>query len=160
MTNQKFVSPGDGTVFRLSLGERQSENNELPGGIRGFRQATSSSYKIEGKNGTGWGHAESSIAKGSEHSLEHVKIQYEPESGRILVTEDTSDALPAMRYILFTPTHGGYNVHYLAPNYEGKYPLSLPPEVFLLPQNRALVGGRNVSISRIPKSQQPFSLGG
>jgi hypothetical protein len=168
MTNRTFVSPSDGVIFRLSLGKKLNEDTggitPIPNGIIGERQATASFYSIEDEGGAGYGSAESSIAEGFEHLFNHLVIQHEPRSGRILVTEDTSDALPCKRYILYTPTHPGYKVDYLAPNYEinsGEegFPAS-PPEVILLPEDRAWVGGKIIPISRLPKSKSPFSLGG
>ena len=168
MTNRTFVSPSDGMNFRLSLGKRFYQDTggitEVPIGISGIRQATASFYSIEDENGSGHGGAESSISDDVEHFIQYIKVQHESMSGRILVTEDTSDALPGKRYILFTPTRPGYSVHYLAPDYdisfgEGGLPSS-PPEVILLPDDRAWIGGKIIPISRIPKSSHPFSLGG
>ena len=168
MTNRKFVSPSDGMIFRLSLGENLNQNTggitPIPKGIIGERQATASFYSIEDLGGAGYGSAESSIAEGFEHLIDHLEIQHEPSSGRILVTEDTSDALPCKRYVLFTPTRPGYGVDYLAPSYDINledqgFPSS-PPEVILLREDRAWVGGKIIPISRIPKSKHPFSLGG
>jgi hypothetical protein len=167
MSNGTFTSPSDGMIFRLSLGKELNQDTggitPVPIGIPGVRQATASFYSIEDRDGAGYGHAESSIPEGFEHCLNHVEIQHESSSGRILVTEDTSDALPCKRYILFTPTHPGYRVDYLAPDYESHLqehglPCS-PPKVILLPQDRALIGDQILPISRIPKSKHPFSLG-
>jgi len=168
MTNQTFVSPSDGMTFRLSLGKSLYQDTggitRVPRGISGIRQATASFYSIEDASGSGYGEAESSISEGLDHFIPYIKVQHEPTSGRILVTEDASDALPCKRYILFTPTRPGYSVHYLAPNYhvsieEGGLPTS-PPEVILLPDNRTWIDGKIVPISRVPKSVYPFSLGG
>ena len=168
MTNRTFESPSDGMNFRLSLGERLYQNTggitQVPSGISGIRQATDSFYSIEDENGSGYGDAESSISEDLDHFIQYIKVQHEPTSGRILVTEDTSDALPSKRYILFTPTRPGYSVEYLAPNYdviidEGGLPTS-PPELVLLPANRVWIEGKIIPISRIPKSAHPFSLGG
>ena len=168
MKDRTFVSPSDGMVFRLSLGERLYQNTggitEVPSGISGIRQATASIYSIEDRHGAGYGDAESSVSEGLEHFIQYIKVQHEPTSGRILVTEDTSDALPGKRYILFTPTRPGYAVHYLAPDYDSNFEEqgfpSSPPEVVLLRDNRAWIGGEVIPISRIPKSNHPFSLGG
>ncbi len=168
MTNRTFVSPSDGMIFRLSLGKRLYQDTggitQVPSGISGIRQATASFYSIEDENGSGYRDAESSISEGLDHFIQYIKVQHEPTSGRILVTEDTSDALPAKRYILFTPTRPGYSVHYLAPNYEisiekGGLPSS-PPEVILLSDDRTWIEGKIIPMSRIPKSAHPFSLGG
>jgi len=168
MANRTFVNPSDGTIFRLSLGKKLNEDTggitPIPNGITGERQATASFYSIEDVGGAGYGSAESAIAEGFEHLINHLVIQHEPSSGRLLVTEDTSDALPCKRYILFTPTRPGYRVDYLAPSYEINlehqgFPTS-PPEVILLSEDRAWVKGEIIPISRIPKSKQPFSLGG
>lgn len=167
-SDRKFTSPGDGTIFHLTLGKKLYQDTggitQVPEGIPGVRQATASYYSIKDEHGAGYGEAESSIAEGFEHAIEHIKVQHERDSGRILVTEDTSDALPGKRYILFTPTRPGYSVHYLAPEYESHFEEqgfpSSPPQIILLPNDRAWVGGEILSISRIPKSQHPFSLGG
>jgi hypothetical protein len=168
MTNQTFVSPSDGMTFRLSLGKRLYQDTggitQVPSGISGIRQATASFYSIEDENGSGYGDAESSISEDLDHFIQYIKVQHEPTSGRILVTEDTSDALPSKRYILFTPTRPGYSVRYLAPKYdlsigEGGFPSS-PPEVILLPDDRTWIEGKIIPMSRIPKSVHPFSLGG
>jgi hypothetical protein len=168
VANRTFVNPSDGVTFRLSLGKNLNQDTggitPIPEGITGERQATASFYSIEDGVGAGYGSAESSIAEGVQHLIDRLKVQHEPTSGRILVTEDTSDALPCKRYILFTPTHPGYNVDYLAPHYEINleeqgFPMS-PPEVILLPDDRAWVEGKIIPISRIPKSKHPFSLGG
>jgi|AntRauTorckE6833_2_1112554.scaffolds.fasta_scaffold40178_2 hypothetical protein len=168
LIDRKFISPSDGTIFHLTLGSQLYQDTggitKVPEGIQGFRQATASYYSIENKHGAGYGEAESSVAEGLEHMIDHIKVQHEHDSGRILVTEDTSDALPAKRYILFTPTHPGYSVHYLAPEYESHFEEqgfpSSPPEIILLPADRAWVGGKILPISRISKSRHPFSLGG
>lgn len=168
LEDQEFVSPSDGMIFRLKLGDRLYQNTggitELPKGISGFRGATASYYSIEDKNGCGYGDAESSVSLGLEHYLKHIKIQHEPSSGRILVTEDTSDALPSMRYILFTPTKSGYSVYYLAPDYDNNleeqgFPSS-PPAVILLPEDRAWINGDIIPIYKVRKSKHPFNLGG
>lgn len=167
LENGTFVSPSDGMIFRLSLGKELNETTggitPVPKDIRGVRQATASYYSIEDACGAGYGHAESSIAEGFEHSIDHIEVQHEPSSGRILLTEDTTDALPCKRYILFTPTCPGYRVDYLAPDYESNieiygYPSS-PPKVILLSGDRAWIGGEIIHISQIPKSNHPFSLG-
>jgi hypothetical protein len=167
MANRSFASPSDGMVFRLKLGKELNQDTggitPVPDGIPGVRQATASYYSIEDAGGAGYGNAESSISEGFEHSLDHIKIQHEPSSGRVLVTEDTSDGLPCKRYILFTPTRPGYSVEYLAPRYESNFEEqgfpSSPPTIILLPENRAWNGGEIIPISRIPKSKHPFSLG-
>jgi hypothetical protein len=167
MANRTFVNPSDGMIFRLSLGKELSQDTggitPVPKGIPGVRQATGSYYSIEDAGGAGYGAAESSIAEGFEHSIEHVEVQHEPSSGRILVTEDTSDALPCKRYILFTPTRPGYRVDYLAPDYDSRFEEqgfpSSPPRVTLLSEDRAWIGGEIIPISRVPKSRYPFSLG-
>ena len=137
MKDRTFISPSDGMIFRLSLGKELHQDTggitQVPSGIPGVRQATASYYSIEDAGGSGYGGAESSIAEGFERCIDHIEIQHEPISGRILVTEDTSDALPCKRYILFTPTRPGYSVDYLAPNYESNFEEqgfpSSPPKV-------------------------------
>lgn len=167
MTERKFLSPSDATIFQLSLGQELSQDTggitKVPEGILGIRQATASYYSIKNANGTGYGEAESSITEDLENCIRYIEIQHEPNSGKILITEDTSDALPCKRYILLTPTRPGYRVDYLAPNYESNfkqqgYP-SPPPAVILLPKDRAWIEGQIIPISRIPKSRHPFSIG-
>jgi hypothetical protein len=167
LKGRTFVSPSDGAIFQLTLGRELHQDTggitQVPKGIPGVRQATASFYSIEDKHGGGYGDAESSIAEGFEHAIQHIRIQHEPTSGRILVTEDTSDALPCKRYILFAPTNPGYTVYYLAPNYESNFEKqgfpSSPPKITLLSEDRAWVGGEIIPLSRIPKSKHPFSLG-
>lgn len=136
----------------------------MPHGIVGERSATASYYSIKDKQGVVCGKAESSIAEGFEHSLKFIQIQHERSSGRILVTEDASDALPVMRYILFTPTHPGYSVDYLAPHYESNFEKQgfpdSPPLMILLPDDKVWVAGKILPFSEIPKYKEPFSLGG
>lgn len=168
MVDRKFTSPSDGTTFHLTLGKRLYSDDRgftpIPDGIVGERSATTSYYTIKGKQGVVYGKAESSIAEGFEHSLKFVEIQHEPGSGRILVTEDTSDALPVMRYILFTPRHNGYSVDYLAPHYESNFEKQgfpdSPPHMILLPEDKVWVAGEILPFSEIPKYKDPFSLGG
>lgn len=168
MANGTFVNPSDGSIFRLALGKKLNPDTggitPIPKGIVGERQATASFYSVEDLGGGRYASAESSIAEGSERLIDFIDIQHEPSSGRILLTEDTSDALPCKRYILFTPTRPGYSIDYLAPDYEINseeevFPSS-PPEVILLPEDRVWVGGKIIPISRITKSKHPFSLGG
>ena len=164
MTNRTFISPSDGAIFRLSPGKGLPQDTggitPIPEGIPGDRNATASYYSIEG----GYGEAESSIAEGFEHAIDHIRIQHECDSGRTLVTEDTSDALPSKRYIMFTPTRPGYSIDYLAPKYEINHEnqgfLYELPQVILMPGDRAWVDGAIIPVSRIRKSKHPFSLGG
>lgn len=168
MYDRKFTSPSDGTIFHLTLGEELDSLargvTPTPDGIIGNRSATASYYSITNKQGAVSGKAESSIPKGFEHSLKFIQIQHERSSGRILVTEDISDALPNKRYILFTPKHPGYSVDYLAPVYENNFEQQgfpdSPPEIILLPEDHAWVGGEILPFSDIPKYKHPFSLGG
>ena len=168
MVDRKFTSPTDGTIFQLTLGKQLDSNDrgvtDIPDGIIGERSATDSYYSIKGKQGLVCGKAESSIAEGFEHSLKFIEIQHERSSGRILVTEDTSDALPVMRYILFTPIHNGYSVDYLAPRYESNFEKQgfpdSPPCIILLPEDKVWIGGEIIPFSEIPKFKDPFSLGG
>jgi hypothetical protein len=168
MVDRKFTSPTDGTIFQLTLGKQLDSNDRgvtpIPDGIIGERSATDSYYSIKGKQGLVHGKVESSIAEGFEHSLKFIEIQHERSSGRILVTEDTSDALPVMRYILFTPTHPGYSVDYLAPRYENNFEKQgfpdSPPRIILLPDDKVWVGGEILPFSEIRKSKHAFSLGG
>lgn len=168
MVDRKFTSPTDRTSFQLTLGKQLDSNDrgvtDIPDGIIGERSATASYYSIKDKQGVVCGKAESSIAEGFEHSLKFIEIQHERSSGRILVTEDTSDALPVMRYILFTPTYPGYSVDYLAPRYESNFEKQgfpdSPPRIILLPEDKVWVGGEIVPFSEIPKFKHPFSLGG
>jgi hypothetical protein len=167
LINQKFTNPSNGTVFRLTLGKSlfdEAEFTPIPEGIVGERQPTNSHYSVVDKNGMRKNIAESSISADLAYMTERVKIQHEIQSDRILLTEDTSDALPTKRYILFTPNGSGYRVQYLAPNYESNFenqgfPDS-PPNIILLPNNQIWVDGKILPLSRIFKSNNPFSLGG
>jgi hypothetical protein len=168
MVDRKFTSPSDGTIFQLTLGEELDSLargvTPTPDGIIGNRSATASYYSIKNKHGVVYGKAESSITEGFEHSLKFIQIQHERSSGRILVTEDISDALPNKRYILFTPTHPGCRVDYLAPHYESNFEKQgfpdSPPQMILLPEDKVWVGGEILPFSEMPKYKHPFSLGG
>ena len=166
MTNQMFISPTDGAIFRLSLGEllgldgNTGVTTPIPNGISGLRYATTSYYSINCIDGGGYCKAESSITEGSEHAIAQIKIQHECGSGRILVTEDISDGLACKRYILFTPNRPGYSIEYLAPKFKYIPELDNLPQIILMPGDRAWVDGAIIPISRIPKSKHPFSLGG
>lgn len=167
LADRKFSNPSDGVIFELTLGPKLEDETgitPIPAGIVGERQATASRYSIKSPDGGGYGSAESSISEDFAHLLDHIKIQFEKESGRILVTEDTSDARPVKRYILFTPTHPGYSVDYLAPKYESLFEErgfpSPPPEVILMPANRAWIDGLVLPLQRISMDKSPFSLGG
>jgi hypothetical protein len=144
----------------LELHENTGGITPVPDGISGLRYATASYYSINCVDGEGYGKAESSITEGFEHAIPHIKIQHESGSGRTLVTEDISDGLACKRYILFTPNRPGYSIDYLAPKFKYIPELDNLPQVILLPRNRAWVDGAIIPISRIPKSKQPFSLGG
>ena len=92
-----FTLPSNGQTISLTIGKTLSdipEAIEEPQEIFKLRQATSSFYSYQGQK-----IAESSITwKG-----QGIDIQHEPSSGKILITENTSDALPCIRYILLTP---------------------------------------------------------
>ncbi len=161
LVDRKFTSPSDGTIFQLTLGpslENTGGVTEIPDGIVGMREATASSYTVISADGGGFGSAESSISEDFEERLDRIKIQHERESGRILVTENLSDGLPCKRYILFTPTHPGYDIEYLELRYKtevfevsalGATPFDPPwtmerhgelPQVILMPGGRAWGG--------------------
>jgi hypothetical protein len=166
MTDRTFISPTDGAIFRLSLGEMLRLNGNtggitpIPEGISGLRYATASHYSINCVDGGGCGEAESSITEGAEYAIPHIKIQHECGSGRILVTEDVSDGLACKRYILFTPNRRGYSIDYLAPKFKYIPELDNLPQIILMPEDRAWVDGAIIPISQIRKSKHPFSLGG
>lgn len=166
MKNQTFISPTNGAVFRLTLGElHQLHGNPeevvpFPREVSGVRYATSSYYLIMPIDHEGYSMAESSITKGSEYAIDHIKIQYESDSGRILITEDISDGLSCKRYILFTPNRSGYIIDYLAPSYKYIPELDNLPHMILMSNDRAWVDGTVLPLSKIRKSQHPFSLGG
>ena len=168
MVDRKFTSPSDGTIFHLTLGKLLYSNDRgftpIPDGIVGERSATASYYLIKDKHGVVCGKAESSIAEGFERTIKFIEIQHERSTGRILVTEDISDALPVKRYILFTPIHPGYSVDYLAPHYESNFEKQgfpdPPPSIILLPDDKVWVGGEILPFSEIPKFKNAFSLGG
>jgi len=158
----EFIHPADGQTISLTIGENLSGNPQAivpPSGIFHFQQATSSFYTFQGEK-----IAESSVTW-KEQSIE---IQHEPTSGKILITEDSSDALPVKRYILLSPLPGlprRLNVHYLSPHvrfWNTTDPdLHIPPELILLPNHKVWVeGGSIIKLSDIYKSTTPISTGG
>lgn len=166
-----FRHPKTGDLFTLHLGDALTHATggitEVPRNVKGFRDATSSYYEPTGEGGCGYACAESALTRENTHWLQFVEIQYQPDSGCILITEDKSDASPCVRHILFTPgRHGGYDVTYLSPksvvvpkNVPAEFH-ELPSKIKLLPGNRAEVNGKVVRLKDIPQSAHPFSIGG
>lgn len=167
-----FQHPKTGDVFTLHLGEDLIHETggitEMPANFKGMRNATSSYYEPKDKSGGGYACAESSLTQQNltNHYLQCVEIQYQTDSGCILITEDMTDASPCLRHILFTPgPHGGYDVTYLYPAYrdtkndkvEFRY---LPNHINLLSGNRAEVNGKIMRLKDIQQSPHPFCIGG
>lgn len=155
----EFINPTDGQSISLTIGENLGENPQTivsPSGISQFQQATSSFYTFQGEK-----IAESSVTwKG-----QNIEIQYEPTSGKILITEDSSDALPLKRYILLSPLAGKLTAHYLG--LHDRFWIAIdpdihvPPELILLPNHKVWVeGGHILELKNIYKSTTPFSIGG
>ena len=163
-----FVSPGTKNVFSLHLGDSLRVNtglSEVPSGIQwAHRDPTSSYYDPKTPDGGGLAVAESSYTKHYDVAVRNTGIQYCPDTGRILISENKSDGRPNRRYILYSLNrHGGYTVTYLSPSrkveYEGNLP-GHPPDIHLLPGDRAEIKGKTLSIDSIPHSSHPFSVGG
>ncbi|MES2983037.1 MAG: hypothetical protein V4727_12045 [Verrucomicrobiota bacterium] len=168
-----FRHPGTGDVFFLHLGEELYHDtggiSEVPKNISiGMRDATSSRYEPRDVNGGGFAAAESLWSHdNAERIVANTEIQYQADTGRLLITEDKSDASPCRRYILYSQhPGGGYTVAYLAPK-PTKVPQhavvefsSFPSDINLLPGDRAEIDGKIMSIDDIPHSSHPFSIGG
>ncbi len=167
-----FTHPGTGDTFSLHLGEELHQEtggiSKVPSYIKdGVRDATSSYYKPTDKSGASYAGAESlySREEDGDRIMRNTDIQYQPDSRRLLITEDKSDAGPARRYILFTSEpHGGYSVSYLNPGQSvvSKDPRvefpTLPSAIHLLPGDRAEINGKILRVKDIPHSSHPFSL--
>lgn len=163
-----FVSPGTKSVFSLHLGESLRVDtglSEVPSGIQwAHRGPTSSYYDPKTLDGGGLAVAESSYRKDYDVAARNTEIQYCPDTGRILISENTSDGRPNRRFILYSPHHrGGYTVTYLSPSRKVEYEGNMrghPPDIHLLPGDRAEIKGKTLSIDSIPHSAHPFSIGG
>ncbi len=130
-----------------------------------IRGATSSYWEVRDRDGGGYYPAESLyVAAMREVVARNTRIQYQPDTGRILIGEDMSDGRPDCRYILYSPgAHGGYERRYLFPGYDKDRPDRLywrPAEIRLLPGDRAEILGRVLKVEAIPSSTRPFSVGG
>lgn len=166
-----FKHPGTGDTFTLHLGDELYHDTggitEVPPGIKGFRDATSSYWEPKGKWGGGYACAESLLTRDRTHWIQYIQIQYAPDTGDILITEDASDASPCLRHILFKKgPGGGYAVAYLCPepikvpkNQGAEFP-ELPSKIKLLKGGCAEVNGKRLKLSDIPQSPHPFSTGG
>ena len=165
-----FKHPGTGDTFALHLGDELFHDTggmtEVPRHIKdAVRDATSSYYDPTNKDGAGYVAAESLYTHNQADLVaRNTTIQYQPDSGRLLITENKSDGRPCLRFILYTSRRsGGYKATYLAPGYTripGGNPIdSVPSEIHLLPGNRAEINGKVVRIDDIPQSPHPFSVG-
>lgn len=166
-----FIVPTTGDVFHLHLGDELYHDTggmtEVPPGMQGgVRDATSSFYEPKDKNGGGYAAAESLYRRDwGDVVARNSTVQFLPDSGRLLITEDKSDGAPCRRYILYTvQPRGGYCVTYLAPPWKPAFAtpgLSAgPPNIELLSGDRAKIEGKLFKISDIPQSKHPFSMGG
>jgi hypothetical protein len=168
-----FNHPGNGDMFFLRIGDELYHDTggitEVPKNIGiGIRDATSSYYEPRDKNGGYYANAESIWSRdNAERVVDNTEIQYQADAGRLLITEDKSDASPCRRYILYSQrAGGGYTVAYLAPKptkvSQSEYVefSSLPSDIHLLPGDRAEIDGKIMSIDDIPQSPHPFSIGG
>lgn len=166
-----FKHPKTGHVFMLHLGEELNHDtggiSEVPPNIKaGSRDATASYYEPTDQGGSGYACAESLYTEDIHDIVSrNTSIQYQADSGRLLITEDKSDGLPCRRYILFTEReHGGYEVSYLSPPYTPVMAApglpSSPPDIKLLPNDRAEIAGQIYQIKDITQSSKPFSVGG
>lgn len=170
-----FTFPGAKYTFRLHLGDELDHDTggitEIPRNIKvgAFRAATSSYWEPIDGFGDGYSAAESVYTRDYATPgliARNTQIQYEPDSRRLLITEDASDASPCRRYILYTEfPGGGFNVKYLGPKpipIPGSKTdfLSLTPDIRLLPGDRAEISGKTIRIDEIPQSTHPFAMGG
>ncbi len=166
-----FKHPKTGHIFKLHLGDELHHDTggitPVPSNIRhGNRDATSSYYEPLSESGSGYAAAESLYTHDQADIVaRNSDIQYQPDSGRLLITEDKSDGLPCKRYILYTLLpEGGYRVSYLSPPWHVNFAApglpSSPPDIHLLPGDRAKIEGEILKIEEIEQSAQPFSLGG
>lgn len=167
-----FKHPGTGDTFSLHLGDELHQEtggiSNVPSNMKGcIRHATSSYYEPTDKSGGGYACAESSYSRewDAGRIMRATNIQYQPDTGRLLITEDEGDASPCSRYILFTSEpHGGYSVTYLNPGETDvskgvpmEFPM-LPSAIHLLPGDRAEINGKIVRVKDILHSSHPFSL--
>jgi hypothetical protein len=165
-----FKSPGREYLFTLHLGEELNHDTDgvtgVPSGIHwAMRDATSSYYEPTDPSGGGYAAAESLYPRGwADVAARNTDIQYAPDTQRILITEEKSDGRPCRRYILYTPyREGGYKVTYLSPAHKVAHMGNLPgrpPDIRLLPNDRARIEGKVVKIDAIDQSTHPFSVGG
>lgn len=164
-----FRHPGTGHIFKLHLGEELQNTGgvaPVPANLkRVMRSATSSYYESHDQDSSGsYGAAESIYTRDSADYAVNTKIQYQPDSGRLLITEDIGDGAGNRRYILYSRAGVGYKVTYLMPGYVKEPGITaadvIPADIHLLPGDRAEIHGKRVKISDIPHSVHPFSLGG
>ena len=165
-----FQCPGNNFLFTLHLGEELIHDTggvtEVSPRMRwAMRDPTSSYYEATDPTGaTGYACAESLYSRDLAGFVENTDIQYQADTGRILITEDKSDGRPCRRYILYTPGRlGGYKVSYLLPVQkvirEGSLPVH-PPDIHLLPNDRAEILGKTIKVDDITQNPHPFSVGG
>ncbi len=166
-----FVHPETGDLFHLHIRDELYQDTggitAVPSNVKvGQRDATSSYYESEDENGGTLSAAESLYCRDQRDIVvSNTSIQYQPDSGHLLITEDKSDGLPCKRYILYTTRQaGGYEVKYLSPEWHNEsghlgLPTS-PPNIELLPGGRAKINGKIILVRDIVQSSMPFSLGG
>lgn len=166
-----FKHPQTGHLFHLHLRDELYQDTggitPMPSNVKvGHRDATSSYYEPEDENGGAFAPAESLYQRDLRDIVaSNTSIQYQPDSGYLLITEDKSDGLPCKRYILYTTRPaGGYEVKYLSPEWHNEsghlgLPTS-PPDIVLLPGGRAKINGKIILVRDIVQSSMPFSLGG
>lgn len=164
-----FIHPGTGHSFILHLGEELIRDtggatNVLPQVKGSIRDATSSYYEPTDQNGCHYASAESLYSHDQASLIaSNTNVQYEADTQRLLITEDKSDGRPCRRYILYTRRNAGYQVTYLSPVQKvapkGVLP-GPPPDIKLLPNDRAMIGGKIFKIDDISQSTHPFSVGG
>ncbi len=166
-----FKHPQTGHIFQLHLGAELYQDTggitAVPSNVRnGNRDATSSYYEPVSESGSGYAAAESLYTNDQADIVaRNSHVQYLPDSGRLLITEDKSDGLPCKRFILYTMLPGGgYRVSYLSPpwhvNFSSPGLPSSPPDIHLLSGDRAKIEGKILKIEEIEQSIHPFSLGG
>lgn len=169
---RRDILSDDGKLsLKLHIGST-AKHEELPEAMRrlGERQSTTSRYTLSSAmNGEVLGKAESAITKNDilEGRFQGKQtVQFSADGSRVLITEDVSDALPSIRYILFERRENNYVTSYLAPPSQTipqLAPMYMLPDVSL-----AEDGGfeirfgsevKHLSEQEMPRFDTPFNRG-
>ena len=175
----------DGDCFRLHLGRTLENEKSLglapaPRGMfHGYRDATSSYWEVCLRGGVYRAVAESSLRGGVSFGMESVGVQYVPDTGAVLISEEHGEG-DHRRYILLTKKPGAecmkdprlkWMVSYLGPKCWSENHLLtsdrlarlhnqlflIDSGVHLLSGDRAEIGGKVMRLRDIPQSPNPFS---